>query len=263
MDIGTAKPSVEELKQAPHALVNIIDPLEAYSAGDFRDDAIRLMHDIVKRGKTPLLVGGTMLYYKALVDGLSPLPSANPEIRAEIEKQAQQFGWQFLHDQLAEIDPISAKRIHVNDPQRLSRALEVYRLSGKSMTQLTEIKSEPLPFNFKQFAIAPSEKKVLHERIERRFKLMLAAGFEQEVELLRDRGDLHLDLPSMRCVGYRQMWGYLDGTMDHDEMIFRGVVATRQLAKRQMTWLRGWKSDITWLESGDENNFARCKLVIS
>jgi len=262
MDIGTAKPSEDELKQAPHALVNIIDPLEAYSAGDFRDDAIRLMHDIVARGKTPLLVGGTMLYYKALVDGLSPLPSANPEIRAEIEQQAQQFGWQYLHDQLTEIDPISAKRIHVNDPQRLSRAIEVYRISGQSLTQLTETKSDPLPFNFKQFAISPTEKSVLHERIERRFQLMLEAGFEQEVERLRERGDLHLDLPSMRCVGYRQMWEYLDGKMDREEMIFRGVVATRQLAKRQMTWLRGWKSEITWLESGDENNFVICQEAV-
>lgn len=259
MDIGTAKPTQQELQQAPHALVDIIDPLETYSAGDFRDDAVRLMHDIVARGKTPLLVGGTMLYYKALVDGLSPLPSADAKIRAEIEREVEEFGWQWLHDQLTEIDPISAQRIHVNDPQRLSRAIEVYRISGKNMTELTETKSEPLPFNFKQFAIAPTEKKVLHERIELRFKLMLEAGFEQEVERLRDRGDLHLDLPSMRCVGYRQMWEYLDGKMDHEEMIFRGVVATRQLAKRQMTWLRGWKTEITWLESGDENNFNICK----
>ncbi|WP_022942538.1 tRNA (adenosine(37)-N6)-dimethylallyltransferase MiaA [Psychromonas hadalis] len=257
MDIGTAKPTAEELQKAPHALVDIIDPLQAYSAGDFRDEAIRLMNDIAARGKTPLLVGGTMLYYKALVDGLSPLPSANPDIRVEIEKQAEQLGWQFLHDQLAEIDPVSAKRIHVNDPQRLSRALEVYRISGKSMTELTQTKSEPLPFNFKQFAIAPVEKSVLHARIERRFKLMLAAGFEQEVVTLRARGDLHLDLPSMRCVGYRQMWEYLDGQMDYEEMIFRGVVATRQLAKRQMTWLRGWKTELTWLESGDERNFEK------
>jgi len=263
MDIGTAKPTAAELQQAPHALVNIIDPLEAYSAGDFRDDAIRLMDEIVARGKTPLLVGGTMLYYKALVDGLSPLPSADPVIRADIEQQAEKFGWQFLHDQLMEIDPVSAQRIHVNDPQRLSRALEVYRISGKSLTELTETKSEPLAFNFKQFAIAPTEKTVLHERIERRFKLMLEAGFEQEVERLRARGDLHLDLPSMRCVGYRQMWEYLDGKMDHEEMIFRGVVATRQLAKRQMTWLRGWKSEITWLESGDENNFEICKVALN
>lgn len=262
MDIGTAKPTSEELTKAPHALVNIIDPIEAYSAGDFREDAISLMHDIISRGKTPLLVGGTMLYYKALIDGLSPLPSADPAIRAEIEKQALEFGWQHLHDQLATFDPVSAQRIHVNDPQRLSRAIEVYRISGRSLTTLTEAKVEPLPFNFKQFAIAPSDKSILHERIERRFHLMLEAGFEQEVERLRERGDLHLDLPSMRCVGYRQMWEYLDGKMDHQEMIFRGIVATRQLAKRQMTWLRGWKSDIIWLESGDDNNFDKCKAEL-
>ncbi len=261
MDIGTAKPTAEELQKAPHALVNIIDPLESYSAGDFRCDALRLMKEITVRGNTPLLVGGTMLYYKALVDGLSPLPSADSVIRAEIEKEAEVKGWQAMHDLLKEIDPVSAARIHVNDPQRLSRAIEVYRISGKSLTELTEIKSEPIPYNIKQFAIAPTEKSVLHERIERRFDLMLKAGFEKEVRALYDRGDLHLDLPSMRCVGYRQMWEYLQGTMDYDEMVFRGIVATRQLAKRQMTWLRGWK-DITWLESGSEDNFDLIKAVL-
>lgn len=261
MDIGTAKPTAEELQRAPHALVDIIDPLESYSAGDFRDDALRLMQEITARGKTPLLVGGTMLYYKALVDGLSPLPSADPLIRAEIEKEAEIKGWQVMHDLLADIDPVSAKRIHVNDPQRLSRALEVYRISGKSITELTEIKSDPIPYNIKQFAIAPAEKSLLHERIERRFDLMLKAGFEQEVQALYDRGDLHLDLPSMRCVGYRQMWEYLQGTMDYEEMVFRGIVATRQLAKRQMTWLRGWK-DVTWLESGSDKNFDLIKAAL-
>ena len=261
MDIGTAKPTAEELKKAPHALVDIIDPLESYSAGDFRSDALRLMKEICARGNTPLLVGGTMLYYKALVDGLSPLPSADPVIRAEIEKEVEAKGWQAMHDLLQEIDPVSAARIHVNDPQRLSRAIEVYRISGKTLTELTETKSEPIPYNIKQFAIAPSEKSVLHERIERRFDLMLKAGFEQEVQALYDRGDLHLDLPSMRCVGYRQMWEYLQGTMDYDEMVFRGVVATRQLAKRQMTWLRGWK-DVTWLESGSDENFDIIKAAL-
>ena len=261
MDIGTAKPTEVELAKAPHALVDIIDPLESYSAGDFRSDALCLMNEICERGNTPLLVGGTMLYYKALVDGLSPLPSADPAIRAEIEKEASEKGWQAMHDFLAEIDPVSAKRIHVNDPQRLSRAIEVFRISGKSMTTLTEIKSEPIPYNIKQFAIAPSEKAVLHKRIEQRFDLMLKAGFEQEVQKLYDRGDLHLDLPSMRCVGYRQMWEYLQGTMDYDEMVFRGVVATRQLAKRQMTWLRGWK-DVTWLESGSDTNFDLIKAAL-
>ena len=262
MNIGSAKPSTEELTKTPHALVDILDPLESYSAGDFRSDALRLMKEICARGNTPLLVGGTMLYYKALVDGLSPLPSADPAIRAEIEKQAEAQGWQAMHDLLQTFDPVSAARIHVNDPQRLSRAIEVYRISGKSLTELTEIKSEPIPYNIKQFAIAPTEKTELHQRIEQRFDLMLKAGFEQEVQGLYDRGDLHLDLPSMRCVGYRQMWEYLQGTMDYDEMVFRGVVATRQLAKRQMTWLRGWK-DVTWLETGATDNFEQIKAAIS
>jgi len=255
MDIGTAKPTAEEQALAPHLLVDIIDPLQSYSAGDFRDDALRLMHDIVARGNTPLLVGGTMLYYKALLEGLSPLPSADACIRSDIEAQAKEQGWKALHDQLREIDPVSAQRIHVNDPQRLARALEVYRISGRTLTELTAIKSDPIPFDVQQFAIAPTEKAVLHERIEQRFDLMLAAGFEQEVQGLYDRGDLHLDLPSMRCVGYRQMWEHIEGKLDADEMRFRGVVATRQLAKRQMTWLRGWKQPLNWLESGDKSNF--------
>ncbi|TEW52302.1 tRNA (adenosine(37)-N6)-dimethylallyltransferase MiaA [Psychromonas algicola] len=262
MDIGTAKPSTEEQALAPHLLVDIIDPIQSYSAGDFRDDALALMHDIVARGNTPLLVGGTMLYYKALVEGLSPLPSADPAIRASIEKQVEASSWQALHDELREIDPVSARRIHVNDPQRLARAIEVYRISGKSMTELTAVKSEPIPFDIQQFAIAPAEKSVLHERIEKRFDLMLAAGFEQEVQGLYDRGDLHLDLPSMRCVGYRQMWEFIEGKLDREEMRFRGVVATRQLAKRQMTWLRGWKQEITWLESADINNFDKIRSTL-
>ena len=262
MDIGTAKPSAQEQALAPHLLVDIIDPKDSYSAGNFRDDALRLMGEIVARGNTPLLVGGTMLYYKALVEGLSPLPSADIEIRAGIEQQVKETSWQALHDELRTIDPVSAERIHVNDPQRLARAIEVYRITGKSMTELTAIKSAPIPFNIKQFAIAPLDKSVLHQRIEKRFDLMLAAGFEQEVQSLYQRGDLHLDLPSMRCVGYRQMWEYIEGKMDYEEMRFRGVVATRQLAKRQMTWLRGWKQDITWLESADENNFEKIKSVL-
>ena len=262
MDIGTAKPSAEEQALAPHFLVDIIDPKESYSAGNFRDDALRLMHGIVARGNTPLLVGGTMLYYKALVEGLSPLPSADAEIRAAIEQQVNETSWQALHDELRIIDPVSAERIHVNDPQRLARAIEVYRISGKSMTELTAIKSDPIPFDVHQFAIAPAEKSVLHERIEKRFDLMLTAGFEQEVKDLFERGDLHLDLPSMRCVGYRQMWEYIEGKLDYEEMRFRGVVATRQLAKRQMTWLRGWKQNITWLESANPDNFEKVKSIL-
>lgn len=240
MDIGTAKPSAEELSRAPHRLINILDPKDAYSAADFRRDALNEMADIVSRGKTPLLVGGTMLYFKALVDGLSPLPAAVPAVRAEIEQQAQQHGWQWLHDQLMAVDVVSATRIHPNDPQRISRALEVYRITGKSMTELTAVIDNDLPFDVYQFAIYPDERSELHQRIEQRFNLMMTQGFEQEVVKLYSRGDLHLNLPSMRCVGYRQMWEYLAGELDYDEMVFRSVVATRQLAKRQMTWLRGW-----------------------
>ncbi len=248
MDIGTAKPEAWELEQAPHRLIDILDPAEAYSAADFRADALREMNDIVAQGKIPLLVGGTMLYYKALIEGLSPLPAADPQIREQIDAEAKQFGWQHMHQLLADIDPVSAQRIHPNDPQRLSRALEVYRISGKSMTELTEQKGEPIPFNVKQFAIAPKDRAVLHKRIELRFEKMIEAGFKQEVEKLFMRKDLHKDLPSIRCVGYRQMWEHLEGDISLDDAIFKGVCATRQLAKRQITWLRSWK-DLTWLDS--------------
>jgi len=256
MDIGTAKPNSDEQARAPHHLIDILDPAVAYSAADFRRDALVLMAEIVARGKTPLLVGGTMLYFKALIDGLSPLPGADPLIRAEIEAQADELGWQYLHDQLAEFDPVSAKRIHPNDPQRLSRAIEVYRISGKSLTELTKTIDNELPFDVAQFAIYPEDRAVLHQRIEARFQQMLELGFEQEVKALYDRNDLNVNLPSIRCVGYRQMWEYIDGTMDYDEMVFRGIVATRQLAKRQMTWLRSW-NDLNRLytpigDSGEE-----------
>ncbi|EKO3984755.1 tRNA (adenosine(37)-N6)-dimethylallyltransferase MiaA [Vibrio fluvialis] len=248
MDIGTAKPDQDELALAPHRLIDILDPSEAYSAADFRRDALREMQAIVDQGKIPLLVGGTMLYYKALLEGLSPLPAADLEIRQQIEQEAQQLGWAALHEQLRQIDPISAERIHPNDPQRLSRALEVYRISGKTLTELTQTKGEALPFRVKQFAIAPKERAELHRRIELRFEKMVKAGFEDEVKALYARKDLHPDLPSIRCVGYRQMWDYLDGNCTLDEAIFRGICATRQLAKRQITWLRSW-DDLTWLDS--------------
>lgn len=247
MNIGTAKPDERELALAPHRLIDILDPSEAYSAADFRRDALQAMHDITAQGKIPLLVGGTMLYYKALLEGLSPLPAANPEIRQQIEQEAA-HGWSFLHDQLKEIDPVSADRIHPNDPQRLSRALEVYRISGKTLTELTQTKGESLPFRVKQFAIAPKERAELHRRIELRFEKMIEAGFEDEMRALYARKDLHPDLPSIRCVGYRQMWDYLDGNCTLDEAVFRGICATRQLAKRQITWLRSW-DDLTWLDS--------------
>ncbi|WP_332420095.1 tRNA (adenosine(37)-N6)-dimethylallyltransferase MiaA [Vibrio metschnikovii] len=248
MDVGTAKPDARELALAPHRLIDILDPSEAYSVADFRQDALREMQAIVNEGKIPLLVGGTMLYYKALLDGLSPLPAANPAVRQQIESQAQEQGWAALHAQLQQIDPISAARIHPNDPQRLSRALEVYKISGKTLTELTQTKGESIPFRVKQFAIAPMDRAELHRRIELRFEKMVKSGFEEEVKALYDRKDLHPDLPSIRCVGYRQMWDYFDGNSTLDEAIYRGICATRQLAKRQLTWLRSW-DELTWLDS--------------
>lgn len=250
MDIGTAKPTAEELAQAPHRLIDIRDPAESYSAADFRADALREMAAITAEGKIPLLVGGTMLYFKALLEGLSPLPAADPEVRAQIEKQSQELGWEALHRQLQQVDPVSAARIHPNDPQRLSRALEVFLISGKTLTELTKISGETLPYNVQQFAIAPATREQLHQRIALRFEQMMAAGFEAEAKALFERGDLHTDLPSVRCVGYRQMWSYLEGEIDYDEMVYRGICATRQLAKRQMTWLRGWES-VHWLDSDE------------
>ncbi|MDC0602140.1 tRNA (adenosine(37)-N6)-dimethylallyltransferase MiaA [Aliiglaciecola sp.] len=242
MDIGTAKPSSDELRQCPHRLVDILDPKETYSVANFRHDAKQAMHEIVNQGKIPLLVGGTMMYFKSLVDGLSPLPQSDENVRTAIMQEVEALGWEAMHTKLVEIDPVSAHRIHPNDPQRLLRALEVYRISGKSLTELTAIKSDPLPFRVKEFAIMPPDRAILHKRIELRFNKMLENGFEQEVQRLKARGDLHLDMPSMRCVGYRQMWQYLDGEFDKNELVFRGVAATRQLAKRQLTWLRGWKN---------------------
>ncbi|WP_312973816.1 tRNA (adenosine(37)-N6)-dimethylallyltransferase MiaA [Atlantibacter sp.] len=248
MDVGTAKPTAEELAQAPHRLLDILDPAEAYSAADFRRDALKEMAAITASGRIPLLVGGTMLYFKALLEGLSPLPSANPEIRARIEQQAAEQGWDALHRELQDIDPVAARRIHPNDPQRLSRALEVFFISGKTLTELTQTSGDALPYQVHQFAIAPASRELLHQRIEQRFHQMLASGFEAEVRALFARGDLHTDMPSIRCVGYRQMWSYLAGEVPYDDMVYRGICATRQLAKRQMTWLRGWEG-VHWLDS--------------
>ncbi|MGP1572433.1 tRNA (adenosine(37)-N6)-dimethylallyltransferase MiaA [Aggregatibacter segnis] len=249
MDIGTAKPSKAELALAPHRLIDICDPAESYSAANFRTDALREMQEISAQGKIPLLVGGTMLYYKALLEGLSPLPSADEKVRSEIEAKAALIGWGGLHQELSKIDPISAQRINPNDSQRINRALEVFYLTGKTLTELTAQKGETLPYDILQFAIAPEQREVLHLRIEQRFHKMIELGFQQEVEKLYRRPDLNENLPSIRCVGYRQMWEYLRGDYDHDEMVFRGICATRQLAKRQITWLRGWTSPIQWLDS--------------
>jgi len=253
MNIGSAKPSAEELEMAPHKLIDILDPSESYSAADFRRDALLAIEDIISRGKTPLLVGGTMMYFKALLEGLSPLPSADEAIRQQILAQAQTEGWEALHQELCNIDPVAGERIHPNDPQRLSRALEVYRISGKTMTELTQTKSAALPYDVVQFAIAPNDRKVLHELIAKRFNIMLEQGFIEEVARLKARDDLHLELPSMRCVGYRQCWQYLDNEFDHATMVEKATAATRQLAKRQLTWLRSWP-DLQWLESDVEGN---------
>ncbi|MDP2559724.1 tRNA (adenosine(37)-N6)-dimethylallyltransferase MiaA [Psychrobium sp. 1_MG-2023] len=262
MDIGSAKPTAQEQARAPHLLIDILDPSVSYSAADFRKDALRLMTEITERGKTPLLVGGTMMYFKALLDGLSPLPAADPKVREQIEAEAKEHGWDYVHQQLAQVDSVSAKRIHPNDPQRVSRALEVYRISGKSMTELTAVVDNELPFDVVQFAIYPDERSELHQRIEQRYHLMLKQGFEQEVQALYQRGDLHVDMPSIRCVGYRQMWDYLDGKLDYDDMVYRGIVATRQLAKRQMTWLRGWdKLNRLHTPLGDESEAILLKNI--
>ena len=256
MNIGTAKPSKAELAQYPHRLIDLRDASESYSAADFCRDALAEIAEIRSNNRIPLLVGGTMMYFKSLIEGISPLPTANTEIRQAIEREALAKGWQAMHDQLAEIDPVSALRIHPNDPQRLTRALEVYRLTSNTLTQLTQIKGAKLGGDVLQLAITPQERSTLHERIALRYQQMIAMGFEQEVIKLKSRGDLHQDLPAIRCVGYRQMWQYLDGEFDHDEMIFRGVCATRQLAKRQLTWLRNWP-DLHWLTTDDNTNLAQ------
>lgn len=262
MDIGTAKPTQDELAQAPHRLIDILDPAESYSAADFCKDALKEIKDIHQAGRIPLLVGGTMMYFKSLLEGISELPEADAKVRAEIEAQAKEQGWDALHKHLAEIDPVSAARIHPNDPQRLTRALEIYRISGETMTALSQEKKHALPYPSLQFAISPPDRKIIHQRIEQRFHQMLDAGFEQEVAELFKRQDLHLDLPSIRCVGYRQMWEYFLGHYGYDEMVFKGVCATRQLAKRQVTWLRGWKN-LHWLESGAKDNLQQVLSRVS
>jgi tRNA dimethylallyltransferase len=249
MDIGTAKPDAETLARAPHRLIDIIDPAESYSAARFRDDALREMAKITAAGRIPLLVGGTMLYYRALQQGLSPLPQGDAELRAQLEAEAAANGWQSLHDRLAEVDPESAARIHPNDPQRLSRALEVYALSGQPLSVLwREQEKSGFPYRAVKLAVAPADRGVLHERIARRFGLMLQQGFIEEVEALYRRGDLHPELPSIRCVGYRQVWRYLAGEWDRETMSERAIIATRQLAKRQYTWLRS-EQELAWFDS--------------
>ncbi|HSG93821.1 MAG TPA: tRNA (adenosine(37)-N6)-dimethylallyltransferase MiaA [Methylotenera sp.] len=240
MNIGTAKPDTQTLVKAPHHLIDIISPTAAYSAANFRTDALRLMADITARGKVPLLVGGTMLYFKALQGGLSQLPEASPEVREKIEQEASEIGWPAMHAKLAEVDPETAARLQPNDVQRIERALEVYRLSGQSMTALHQASvGEALPYRLLKIALVPSDRKALHARIALRFDQMLADGFIDEVKaLLQKYPELTADSTSMRCVGYRQALEYLAGEYDISELRDRGIFATRQLAKRQLTWLR-------------------------
>lgn len=239
MDIGTAKPSLEERNGIPHHLIDILDPREAYSTGQFRLDAEQLIQNISQRHRLPILVGGTMLYFNGLTQGLARLPPRDPSVREAIEAQAQRQGWASVHRMLGQVDPASAARIHVNDPQRIQRALEVYRLTGRPLSQLIEAEARaPLPYRLIKIRVAPRQRTDLHEAIHQRFLNMLDQGFMDEVSALRARGDLSLQLASMRAVGYRQAWQYLDGEFDYEALIEKGVSATRQLAKRQLTWLR-------------------------
>lgn len=254
MDIGTAKPDAATLKRAPHHLIDIIDPTQAYSAAHFRSDALRLMADITARGKIPLLVGGTMLYFNALQGGLSNLPQANADIRARLDDEAREQGWPAMHARLAKVDPETATRLEPGDSQRIQRALEVWEISGQPMSALyKQSVNEKLPYNLLKIALIPSDRAVLHQRIAARFDSMLEQGFLQEVVRLRkEYPELTPDTPSMRCVGYRQALQYLDGEFDIAELREKGVAATRQLAKRQLTWLRGM-DDIMALDCLDSN----------
>ena len=252
MDIGTAKPGSETLRRAPHRLIDIVDPAEPYSAARFRDDALQEIEEIRANGNIPLLVGGTMLYFRALQFGLSVLPESDRSVRLEIEKDIKDKGIERIYKQLSDIDTVAAARINRNDPQRIIRALEVYRISGVPMSELQQQKKrEGLnPDALLMVAISPDDRSLLHKRIEQRLSIMMESGFIEEVERLKRRRDLSLDTPSMRSVGYRQVWEYLDGVMDREEMLYKAVVATRQLAKRQLTWLRNWPTDIKWMEPG-------------
>ena len=244
MNIGTAKPDAEILRQYPHHLVDIRNPDQVYSAADFRSEVLTLMSAISERGNIPLLVGGTMLYFKVLIEGIASMPAADSAIREKIAREAKTGGWQKVHQRLAEVDPESAARIHPNDPQRLQRALEIWELTGESMTQLHKKQQDlvSLPFSVCQLAIIPSDRADLHRIIAARFEQMIKDGFIEEVEHLREKYDLNAELPSIKSVGYRQVWQYLEGEVDRKAMQERAIIATRQLAKRQFTWLRGWSN---------------------
>lgn len=245
LDIGSGKPDAATLARAPHRLVDIRDPAEPYSAADFRSDAIAAIRDILARGKVPLLVGGTMLYFRVLRDGLADMPPAVPELREKILEEARREGWPALHRRLQQVDPEAAARIHANDPQRLQRALEVYEATGRPLSELQQAGRQgpdpELPCKLLFLGMIPEDRAVLHERIATRFHAMLEEGLVEEVRRLHERGDLSASLPAIRSVGYRQVWEYLEGQVDHGTMVNRAIAATRQLAKRQLTWLRSWK----------------------
>lgn len=241
MDIGTAKPTAETLAVAPHALIDIRDPTEAYSAAQFCEEATHEITTSLSKGRIPVLVGGTMLYFSSLQNGLNELPTTDPAIRMSVAQQAQEEGWAVLHKRLSEIDPVAAARIHPNDSQRIGRALEVHEMTGLSLTDWYKTTQKAcFPWQILSIALMPSSRAELHARIAQRFQEMLEQGFVEEVEQLRQAAGMHAELPSMRAVGYRQVWDYLEGKCDYQNMVEKGIIATRQLAKRQLTWLRSW-----------------------
>jgi tRNA dimethylallyltransferase len=253
MDIGTAKPTRAEQARAPHHLIDILDPAQSYSAGEFLRDAEVAMQAVWSRGRQPLLVGGTMMYFHALTHGIAELPHGDADLRAEIEREAAEQGWGALHAELARVDEAAARRIHINDPQRIQRALEVFRLTGTPITDLQQARRSPLTgVATLEIALAPPERVTLHQNIERRFERMMQRGFLAEVQALRARGDLTSLHPSVRCVGYRQLWQHLEGDYGLEEGVRRGIIATRQLAKRQWTWLRR-RTQATWLDPAHPN----------
>lgn len=260
MDIGTSKPNAELLKKAPHRLIDIRDPSQSYSAGEFREQAADAIEDILRQKRIPILVGGTMLYFHVLQHGIASLPQNNQQIRLQLQQRLKAQGQQKLHAELQHLDPIAAQRIHPNDPQRLLRALEVITLTGKTITEIHSTQSSsPLPYQFFNIALIPYDRNHHHRLITKRFQDMLQQGFLEEVKKLFMRGDLNVDLPSMRAVGYRQIWHYLEEKLSYTEMQERAIIATRQLAKRQMTWLRAWKNlhSLNYEEKNINNKFAQ------
>jgi tRNA dimethylallyltransferase len=260
MAIGTARPDADLLRAAPHRLIDFRDPAEPYSAAEFRRDALAEMADITARGRIPLLVGGTLLYFRALEHGLSAMPPADPEVRARLDAEARAIGLDGLHARLREIDPSAAARIHANDPQRIQRALEVYELTGQPLSEFHERgRVAAFPYRLIKLIVAPRDRQLLQARIERRFRNMLAAGLVDEVRALYERGDLNAELPALRAVGYRQVWAFLAGRMGYEDMVNQAIVATRRYAKRQMTWLRG-EVNGKWFVAEDSGVAERLRL---